>query len=350
MSANRPARLILAAGTLSGAATALSLLAQRDSTEPVTVVMTALCALVGAQAGALAAALCRSALRAFVRNRRYGRIAELTYREHDAAPYALWLITVLGAFGLQLIAPVFVAIAAAFALWQWRIAGRALAAAAIEMGEPAPVSDSRMEVLSPLFFLSGTAALIYQVAWQRTLYNLFGVNMESVTIIVSVFMFGLGIGALCGGRLSRLGGRTLPMLFVAIELGIGVFGVFSLPLISRVGAAAQLQSLPMMTATVFGLLAIPTLLMGATLPVLVAYVHRESGDVRASVARLYFVNTLGSALACFLTVDVLFALFGLRSSTLTAAACNVAVAGLCLVYALSQPDESAHVPGAGAPA
>ena len=44
------------------------------------------------------------------------------------------------------------------------------------------------------------------------------------------------------------------------------------------------------------------------------------------------MNTLGSAFACFFTVDVLFAFLGLRASTLVAAACNIAVALLCLVY------------------
>lgn len=329
---------MLVCGALSGAATALSLLAQRDSTDPVTTVMAVLCALVGLQAGAVLAVLVRAALRRAVRARPYGGVAEVMYRERDALPYVVWLVTVLGAFGLQLIAPLFVALVGLFLFWQYRIAAACLAAAALDAGV-VQTPASRTDVLSPLFFLSGTAALIYQVAWQRTLYNLFGINMESVTIIVSVFMFGLGIGALAGGWLSRLRGRTLPMLFVAIELGIGLFGVFSLPLISRVGAAAQLQPLPQMAATVFALLAVPTFLMGATLPVLVAYVHRESGDVRASVARLYFVNTLGSAAACFLTVNVLFAISGLRASTLIAAACNAAVAALCAVYAMGQPED-----------
>jgi hypothetical protein len=56
-----------------------------------------------------------------------------------------------------------------------------------------PDSVTRL-VLSILFFFSGTAALIYQVMWQRMLFTLFGVDLESITIIVSVFMFGLGIG------------------------------------------------------------------------------------------------------------------------------------------------------------
>src|SRR5262249_6293057 len=58
------------------------------------------------------------------------------------------------------------------------------------------------QALYGLFFLSGFAALIYQIVWQRVLFAAFGVNIESVTITVSLFMFGLGVGSLVGGVLS----------------------------------------------------------------------------------------------------------------------------------------------------
>ena len=53
-----------------------------------------------------------------------------------------------------------------------------------------------------VFTLSGIAALIYQICWQRLLFTAFGVDIESITIIISVFMLGLGLGALAGGRLA----------------------------------------------------------------------------------------------------------------------------------------------------
>src|SRR5262249_59493759 len=53
-----------------------------------------------------------------------------------------------------------------------------------------------------LFFLSGFPALFYQIVWQRSLFAIYGVNIESVTVVVSAFMLGLGAGSLAGGRLS----------------------------------------------------------------------------------------------------------------------------------------------------
>lgn len=320
-------RFFATSAVVGGASTGLALSVQ--SNEGATLLMAFVRAAVIAGAALAGFWLLRGRLRHAVAGR-LGADVAARYAARDSWTYGVALLTLATAAGVQLIAPVWVALVVLFAGAQGLAVRAAAREANASRGLPAAPSPTR--VLMPLFFLSGTAALIYQVAWQRTLYAHFGVNMESVTIIVSIFMFGLGVGALAGGRLSRLGTTTLPWLFVAIELGIAAFGAASIPLIQRVGAMAELQSLPVIAVTVFGVLAVPTFLMGATLPVLVAYVNRESRDVGASVARLYFVNTLGSAFACFLTVDVLFAFTGLRGSTMIAALCNAAVAMLCITY------------------
>src|ERR1700746_2934146 len=85
-----------------------------------------------------------------------------------------------------------------------------------------------------LFFLSGFPALIYQIVWQRTLFAIYGVNVESVTVVVSAFMLGLGLGRLAGGRISKSGSAPLLLLFGAVELGIAACGVASLPLFHAV--------------------------------------------------------------------------------------------------------------------
>src|SRR5689334_4874023 len=73
-----------------------------------------------------------------------------------------------------------------------------------------------------LFFISGIPALLYQIVWQRALFTIYGVNIESVTVIVTVFMLGLGLGSLAGGKLST--GVRLLRAFGLIELGVGIFG------------------------------------------------------------------------------------------------------------------------------
>src|SRR5262249_8770398 len=76
-------------------------------------------------------------------------------------------------------------------------------------------------VLCLLFFFSGFPALIYQLTWQRALFRIFGVNIESVTIIVAAFMLGLGIGSLAGGWLSQRSRIALLPLLAGIELATG---------------------------------------------------------------------------------------------------------------------------------
>ncbi|HLL53004.1 MAG TPA: hypothetical protein VK447_05620 [Myxococcaceae bacterium] len=192
---------------------------------------------------------------------------------------------------------------------------------------------SSFAFLGFLFFVSGMAALVYQVTWQRLLYASFGVNIESVTLIVTIFMFGLGIGSLWGGRLSRRAPEKLPGLFLLCELLVGAFGLASVPLIKLVGAALVTAPPSVTGFAIFALLAVPTLLMGATLPILVAYANEQFQNVGRTVGLLYFVNTLGSAAACFLTADVLFVLGGQQAAVLCAAAFNLLVAALVWAYA-----------------
>src|SRR5262252_5631078 len=74
-----------------------------------------------------------------------------------------------------------------------------------------------------IFFASGFAALIYQITWQRALFTIFGINVEAVTVVVTGFLLGLGLGSLFGGWLSRTSTIPLLVLFALIEITIGAF-------------------------------------------------------------------------------------------------------------------------------
>ncbi len=173
------------------------------------------------------------------------------------------------------------------------------------------------------FLISGCAALIYQIVWQRALYTLFGVNISSITLVVSLFMFGLGLGALAGGVLAKRLPHKALLVFLLCEVGIGLFGAVSLPLIRWVGTATLGESQLVVALVVFLLLSVPTLLMGATLPVLVGYVDRFYRNAGRSVGLLYSINTIGAAIACFLTADLLFVVMGQQASLLVAVVLNL---------------------------
>lgn len=181
-----------------------------------------------------------------------------------------------------------------------------------------------------VFFVSGIPALVYQIVWERALFNIYGVNIESVTVVVSTFMLGLGLGSLAGGYLSRIRGLPLLALFGVAEVCSATYGAASLPLIHLVAAHSAGASLGTTALISFGLLLIPTMLMGSTLPLLAEYSVRFSHNVGRSLGMLYFVNTLGSAAACFLAAGVTMPVLG-QSGTITLAAALNATVGLSVL-------------------
>src|SRR6184192_993880 len=98
----------------------------------------------------------------------------------------------------------------------------------------ATAASARLRMLCVLFFFSGFPALIYQLTWQRSLFRIFGVNTESVTIVVTAFMLGLGLGSLAGGWITKRRDIPLLPLLAAIELLTAAFGIFSLGIFERV--------------------------------------------------------------------------------------------------------------------
>jgi predicted membrane-bound spermidine synthase len=182
-----------------------------------------------------------------------------------------------------------------------------------------------------LFFCSGFPALIYQIVWQRALFAILGLNIESVTIVVSGFMLGLGLGNLLGGWLSSSRRLAPVKLFATAELFTGIVGIASLKLFHRIAEFTTGRP-PLETGLVgFLVIALSTLLMGTTLPLLVEYSVRSSHNVGYSVGGLYFANCLGSGFACFLAAGFLMRYLGQSGSVRFAALLN----GLVAIGALS---------------
>jgi spermidine synthase len=198
-----------------------------------------------------------------------------------------------------------------------------------------------------LFFCSGFPALIYQIVWQRALFAIYGLNIQSVTIVVSAFMLGLGLGSLVGGALSKTTRLPLVVWFALAELGTAIFGVGSLKLFGWIAEFTAGSSPTVTGLAAFSLIIVPTVLMGATLPLLVEQSVRSSRNVGQSVGGLYFANTLGSGVACFVAADVLLRLLGQSGSIRFAASINALVATAALLYTLlsqreKENDDIAH--------
>ncbi len=193
------------------------------------------------------------------------------------------------------------------------------------------------------FFVSGFPALLYQIVWQRSLFTFYGVNIESVTMVVTAFMLGLGLGSLLGGVVTRYPRIPLLATFGFVELLTAFYGVFSLRIF---GWAAEFTagSSPLKTGTAaFALIVLPTMLMGSTLPILVSYTVRIFRNVGMSVGALYAANTLGSAAACFCAGRFLMRWLGEWKTVALAAGLNAVVGtGVLIYHFLSEDSQSSR--------
>ena len=197
------------------------------------------------------------------------------------------------------------------------------------------------------FFLSGAAALVYQVAWQRILALQTGVGLYSIAVIVAAFMVGLGVGSHLGAVAStRVTPRRALLLFAACELGVAAFGALSCDLyygwlylrwgwlFAEPVRAALLQ---------FASLALPTVLMGMSLPFLTRAMVRDVASAGRTIGFLYGINVLGAAAGALATPWVFIRHHGIPAAITAAAVANL-VAGLgALViarWAKDSPEEA----------
>lgn len=190
-------------------------------------------------------------------------------------------------------------------------------------------------ILLFLFFLSGFAALLYQVAWQRMLVFYTSSDTVSIGLIVTAFMGGLGLGYLYGGHIAdRQAPRRNLLAFIVAEAGIMLFAVFSKFILYDLLYihGPQPQDAPvLMYAMVFAVLLLPTFLMGVSLPLLAkAFVQENVVEQGRFIGRLYFTNTLGAAIGALVTGVILVRTMGYQNVLWVGVAMN----GICVLATL----------------
>jgi len=191
-------------------------------------------------------------------------------------------------------------------------------------------------LVTALFFGSGSAGLVYQVLWMRSLGLFFGSDMYGVSIILGTFMGGLAVGSWLGGRFAERTPRPLLWYGVA-ELGIGAAALVFPALLASfdplLRAAWGAGPSPAYQATRIGLatgaLLVPTALMGATLPLVLKHFVRSRSVLGEAGAYFYAVNTLGALVGTLAAGFVLLPYLGMARSTACAAAINFAIGAVC---------------------
>jgi spermidine synthase len=185
----------------------------------------------------------------------------------------------------------------------------------------------------------------------------FGNSTYAISVVLAVFMTGLALGAMFFGRIADRWRRPL-ILYGVVEVAIGA-SALSVPLVlvlAEPAIAAMYASGPpalgrltaVRTLIAAGILLVPTVLMGATLPIISKAFVKRTKEIGETVALLYGVNTLGAVTGCLLTGFFLIQWFGVTNSSRLAAALNIAAGLLAIAsgrYILQTPAATSHRAG-----
>lgn len=171
------------------------------------------------------------------------------------------------------------------------------------------VAGNRRQWYFGFFLVSGFCSILYELIWLRLAMAQFGVTTALISIVLSTFMAGLGLGSWAAGRLIRKYAErlTLPPLrmYAMAELFIGCAAVL-VPLelllghllLERLGSGGSLSSFGyyMASGVILAFILIPwCACMGATIPLgMFAIRNDQSVAPQRSFSFLYLANVLGA--------------------------------------------------------
>jgi spermidine synthase len=190
------------------------------------------------------------------------------------------------------------------------------------------------------FFLSGMAALIYEVVWTRPLSLIFGSTIYAVSTMLSAFMAGLALGSFIASKYADNLKNPL-YIFALLELGIGIYGLLIIGLFNilpfiylwlwdmfRLGFIQFILN--------FSVLLIPTTLMGSTWPVVNKAYIRHMENIGKGTGTLYSVNSFGAILGSWAAGFILIPWLGIKGSSIFAAVLNLIIGVLIFFISRSK--------------
>lgn len=190
----------------------------------------------------------------------------------------------------------------------------------------------RGAIAASLLFLSGTAALIYQVLWIKQLSLVVGVEVHAITAAIGSFFAGLGFGGLVLGRLADRVARPA-RLYAALELAVAVLAVATTLILARFApgfAALEDRSLWLAWPVVIALVGLPAFLMGGTVPALTRALAPSKERIGRVGGSLYAANTAGAIVGALLPAFVLIPSLGVQGTAIAAAVMNLLAGAVAL--------------------
>ena len=202
--------------------------------------------------------------------------------------------------------------------------------------DPSPRRQVRLALV--IMFFSGLFALVFEVVWTRILLLYMGSTTYTFSTMLTTFLFGIAAGSyfigLAAPRIKR------PFLLLAlVEIGIGASIFITAPAMWKASAIMESPAFSQLSwetynlskfALCFGVMLLPTLLMGATFPLATQVVLRSPDEVGRSVGNVYSVNTLGAIIGSMAAGLLLIPVLGLGGTFAVASLGNMALGGAAI--------------------
>ncbi|QDZ39566.1 hypothetical protein FRE64_06260 [Euhalothece natronophila Z-M001] len=196
-----------------------------------------------------------------------------------------------------------------------------------------------VSLLVILFFVSGFAALVYQVLWMRELGLLFGSTAQAAALTIAVFFTGLASGGWFWGKRAPYFSSSLRW-FGFLEIGIGITALSHFILVDTYHQLypifySLVGDSPVLDTSIKALIAVtlllpPSFLMGGTLPLMVQHLVRQRKDLATQATQFYAVNTLGSATGTLASAFVFPLTLGFQNAYLLAVSLDIVVGSVAL--------------------
>lgn len=192
-----------------------------------------------------------------------------------------------------------------------------------------------------VFFASGAAGLIYEVVFAKALAVTFGASSLAVNTVLATYMGGMALGAWLGAKFAQRSASPL-RLYALCEALIGLYALLTPSLfkliqyvyielaLNRPADAPELTILRLILGS--AVLCPPTLLMGATFPIMFARLRRLGVTSERAIAPLYAGNVMGAAFGALFAGYALIPAVGKKSATYIAALISLLIA----LYALER--------------
>ena len=192
-----------------------------------------------------------------------------------------------------------------------------------------------------IFIFSGASGLIYQVIWMRQLTLIFGSTVFATSTVLTAFMGGLALGSYYFGKKIDESTESPLRIYALLEAGIGAFCLVWPLILTVLGAlyvlihrniTSEFYTLSLIRFVLtFGVLLIPSTLMGGTLPVLTRFFVKRLEQLGTNIGILYALNTFGAVIGTVAAGFFLIEALGIRWTLGIGIAINFAVAAIALV-------------------